>query len=719
VLFDALVFSYVRRNGLRTLLTLLAVAGSVAIILILDIAAATLAASLAAANDTVADDTNLSLVASPGGFDERLLARVRGSAGVLDARPAMRDTIVVRDARGAQERLDVRGRDLLIALPHGIDPRQSFPGPFVRSGSAPSFSALLRDDGIFVSKRFARAFELRSGSALHDATDSHHRLRVAGLLRDVAGVDSNVAFVDIATAQHVFSKAGRLDRIDCVVAPEALDALRERLRASLPASITLREPASVARENAAFIRAVRGDLAAFAALVMLLAAGAIANALAIAVEARRAEIGILRTVGATRRQIFAVFLVEGATLGTLGSLLGLGVGVTIVQHVLPNVLTRVDGVVYEFGQVGHAFVSGVTAATLAALVPARSAARTPPVLAMRTRGLEASFTTTARRLGIGAALCAVASFALPPLASTLAIIAAAVSVVPFALLVLGALSRHWQRSRIALVIALRDLNATARRTYLARHLTLTRAHADHGGDGLCGIVSHDTARARRARVSRRPSSALRRAASTRRSTPTREARGAHPCVSRCRDGHRDGEYLIVVSARVAPTLIRRRIEGEPLAQESTIENTRELRGALVARLQSTVAVAYALAFATFAIAMLGVATTLAALVLERFREIALLRYVGMTSRGVRDMVLCMAALVGVLASTLGIALGLIVAWRLIGTTDAHLLGASIVVRVPYGALGSLVVATVLGALAAGVYPAQRASAIRAVAVEVP
>jgi len=136
-------------------------------------------------------------------------------------------------------------------------------------------------------------------------------------------------------------------------------------------------------------------------------------------------------------------------------------------------------------------------------------------------------------------------------------------------------------------------------------------------------------------------------------------------------------------------------------------------------LQSTVAVAYALAFATFAIAMLGVATTLAALVLERFREIALLRYVGMTSRGVRDMVLCMAALVGVLASTLGIALGLIVAWRLIGTTDAHLLGASLVVRVPYGALGSLVVATVLGALAAGVYPAQRASAIRAVAVEVP
>jgi len=350
----------------------------------------------------------------------------------------------------------------------------------VRSGSAPSFSALLRDDGIFVSKRFARAFELRSGSALHDATDSHHRLRVAGLLRDVAGVDSNVAFVDIATAQHVFSKAGRLDRIDCVVAPEALDALRERLRASLPASITLREPASVARENAAFVRAVRGDLAAFAALVLLLAAGAIANALAIAVEARRAEIGILRTVGATRRQIFAVFLVEGATLGTLGSLLGLGVGVTIVQHVLPNVLTRVDGVVYEFGQVGHAFVSGVTAATLAALVPARNAARTPPVLAMRTRGLEASFTTTARRLGIGAALCAVASFALPPLASTLAIIAAAVSVVPFALIVLGALSRHWQTSRIALVIALRDLNATARRTYLAvislvLALTLTTA----------------------------------------------------------------------------------------------------------------------------------------------------------------------------------------------------------------------------------------------------
>ncbi len=117
------------------------------------------------------------------------------------------------------------------------------------------------------------------------------------------------------------------------------------------------------------------------------------NSFAIAVTQRRAEIGILRALGATRRQIRALFLVESAVLGLVGSTLGLGFGYLLARGTagyvgqmlegISGIAQRVEDVATDPRLMGLALVMGIATSMVAALIPARNAARVDPVQALQ------------------------------------------------------------------------------------------------------------------------------------------------------------------------------------------------------------------------------------------------------------------------------------------------------------------------------------------------
>ena len=118
------------------------------------------------------------------------------------------------------------------------------------------------------------------------------------------------------------------------------------------------------------------------------------NSFAIAVTQRRSEIGILRALGATRRQIRWLFLGESAVTGLIGSLGGLVFGLLIARGIAasigdadratctasPSTPTSSRPVP---GCSALALVIGVATSIVAALIPARKAARVDPVQALQ------------------------------------------------------------------------------------------------------------------------------------------------------------------------------------------------------------------------------------------------------------------------------------------------------------------------------------------------
>jgi len=124
-------------------------------------------------------------------------------------------------------------------------------------------------------------------------------------------------------------------------------------------------------------------LSAFLLLITLIASfvGAIgvANTMFMGVLERTKEIGVLKAVGATRRDIMSIFLIESMIIGLVGGILGLFIAISILQ------------VAGEFGVpfwlryriIGFAVVFAATVGILAGVIPARQAAKLDPVEALR------------------------------------------------------------------------------------------------------------------------------------------------------------------------------------------------------------------------------------------------------------------------------------------------------------------------------------------------
>ena len=124
-------------------------------------------------------------------------------------------------------------------------------------------------------------------------------------------------------------------------------------------------------------------LAGIASVSLVVAGVLIMNVMLVAVSQRTAEIGLLKALGATRRQIIALFLTEALFLATLGGIVGLGVGFAImaVMHVMYPSLSFVS----PAWAVAGALLVAIACGAFFGILPARRAADLDPIAALAGR----------------------------------------------------------------------------------------------------------------------------------------------------------------------------------------------------------------------------------------------------------------------------------------------------------------------------------------------
>jgi putative ABC transport system permease protein len=846
-LFRTLVLGHIRLNRLRSMVTLFAVGLGVAIALAVDLANATAVASFSRSVNLVANHVNLQVLGIGRGFDERTLPRVQDIDGVRYASPAIEDALVTGAQAGkplSGEVLHVLGVDLLRPLPQDEARRIATPGAFDMTQSDPY--ALIAGRGAIVSQRVAQRYRLHVGGTLEGlAGDRPVRLHVVAILPGaLAGIDSSVVFVDIATAQEIFGKVGSLDRIDLIVDSNRIPAIQRAVQAVLPPGARAIEPKVRTREIQRMLRSFTLNLAALSYVALLVGMYLIYNTVAISVVQRRPEIGTLRALGATRRQIFLTFLAEGVLFGACGALLGLVLGGILAQFSVGAVAqtvdtlyvgTHADRVDYAPLVLLKAFVIGVALATLSALAPALEAAATLPAITMRAAGYE----SRGNRPGAGLAAAGLVAFVLAAIAarlpavdslplfgyaSGLLVVAGASLCMPLTVVGAAALARAFAaRLSPAARLAAANLGSAPRRAAVAvaalmvaigmmvsvailigsfrttvvawadetlkadlfvRPLGLQDASTDsrfspHIADeiaALPGVAAIDTFRAItipfRGSLTTLAATNLRSVAarnnlrflghadaselartlpnSTRIlvSEPFATRFGVAPgdtirldtpsgptnfhVAALYNDYSSDGGVILLDTTTFAHLFhddslnsiaiyatpgtdlqdLRSRIIRRALPLRIDVQTTRELREFVISIFNRTFAITYALYIISIAIAVLGIVSTLFALVLERRREIGLLRYLGLRAAQVRTMVLYEAAYIGILGGTTGIAVGIILALLLIFVINRQAFGWLIELHMPYEFLATSFFLVIIAALLAGLYPAKIAAQLR-------
>jgi putative ABC transport system permease protein len=845
-LAEALVFGPLRASPLRALVTLVAVALGVAIGLAIDLANATAVASFASSVNVVSSRVNLQVLGIGNGFDERTILRVQAVPGVSYAGPTIEDTLTVGARAGdpfSGVALRVLGVDLLRPLPGREQDAGHAPGE--PGGQNADLWTLVNGRGAFVSARLAQRYGWHVDKPFRAlAGDREVTLRVAGIIPPgTVGIDSSVVFVDIATAQELFGKVGLLDRIDIVADPARLAAAERAVAAVIPPGARAIRPTVRTDEIARMLQSFRLNLEALAYVALLVGMYLIYNTVAISVVQRRPEIGTVRALGATRGAVFRTFVGEGALIGAVGSLLGLGIGallatlsVAAVSRTVDTlyVASHADAVVFGVLPFVKAFVLGVAASILAAAFPALDAASTPPAITMRAEGFERRRPRFASRAAAAGLVCFALAWAcsrLPALdgvpifgyAAGLLIIVGGSLCAPLAVGWLADAGTSVAARRPTLALAAANLGGAPLRTAVAvaslmiaigmmvavavlvssfRTTVVAWANETLKADlfvrplglgdastaarfspdvarriaALKGVGSVETLRVVdlpfRGRLTTLGATDLGRLAArgSLRLLGGVDGRALAPSLSGSRRmlvsepfatkfGVGAGDTLVVptpagptaftvaavyndyssdagVALIDAPTFrrlfrddsvnsiavyaargsdpdrLRAAVVRATAPLKVDVESNRELRTLVVEIFDRTFAITYALDVIAITIAVLGVVSTLFALVLERRREFGLLRYLGVTTAGVRAAVLTEAAGIGVLGAVLGIGVGMLLALLLIFVINRQAFGWLIELHVPWTFLVETAALVVVAAVLAGIYPAGVAARIR-------
>jgi putative ABC transport system permease protein len=217
-------------------------------------------------------------------------------------------------------------------------------------------------------------------------------MRVVGVLgqRGVQlGVDmDDVVIIPVATAMRLFNRRSLFRILIEVRAHSDLDAARDKVLRTLTErhgeeDVTIITQDSVVSTLSAILDTLTLALAGIASVSLSVAGIGIMNVMLVSVSERTREVGLLKAVGAGRRQIVAVFLAEAALLSTVGGVFGLTIGWAAVR-ILVGIYPDLPASPPAWAVIAALSVSLVVGITFGVL-PARRAAGLDPIAALARR----------------------------------------------------------------------------------------------------------------------------------------------------------------------------------------------------------------------------------------------------------------------------------------------------------------------------------------------
>jgi lipoprotein-releasing system permease protein len=267
--------------------------------------------------------------------------------------------------------------------------------------------------GLAIGRRLADTLSVRSGDNITlvapkgavtpmGTTPRIKTYKVAAVFEiGMSEYDSAIVFMPLPEAQLYFNRAGDVTAIEVYTTnPDRIDNFRKLVTEAAGRSIFMID---WRQRNATFFNALqveRNVMFLILTLIILVAALNIISMLHMLVNAKRKDIAILRTMGATQGAVMRVFVITGASIGIVGTIAGFLLGLVICLNVesirqflswltatelfSPELyfLSRLPAQM-DAGETTAVVIMALTLSLLATLYPSWRAARLDPVEALR------------------------------------------------------------------------------------------------------------------------------------------------------------------------------------------------------------------------------------------------------------------------------------------------------------------------------------------------
>ena len=411
----ALVLRPIVRESLRTLLTVCGIAVGVAVVVAIALANQSALRAFRESVDAVSGRANYEIASE--GLDETLLLKLqpfwqRGLrfAPVIDIDGIVQPQQIPIRILAVDLLSDIHFRDYRYAQIQAV------------------YINLFKDDSIILPATFARDHGLRLGSPIEPNVLGHDTTMIVRGILEARGpataFNGSIGIADIATAQKRFGMLGRLTRIDLLVPDEKLV---DEIKRMIPADARIERPSRRNERVEKMLRAFRVNLFALAGVALLVGMFLVYNAVLISILRRRKDVGVLKTLGASPRQVFVAFVVEGLLFGAIGSAAGIALG-NVLAFAILRTISRTVNELYVVSQpeaialtptiIAVGALVGMLLSLVSAIQPSLEAARVQPNLLIQSGLQQRVQRFRRRRFVIAAAVCFAAGSAitlLPPI----------------------------------------------------------------------------------------------------------------------------------------------------------------------------------------------------------------------------------------------------------------------------------------------------------------
>jgi lipoprotein-releasing system permease protein len=280
-----------------------------------------------------------------------------------------------------------RGQSIVAVTVTGVRPEQLSDIAAISSAIIEGVPELNLDSAV-IGEGLARALSVSVGQNLtvHSDRGRLRSVRVQGIYSlGVRSLDEEIIFMNFKSARALLDLEHGISRIDVKLKDlNAAPAIAKEFIGSTGLKVT-----SWPEVNELLFRSLEGNtstgsLVKFFSMVTIVIG--VASALLLASLRRRSEIGIMRSMGASKRFITSVFVIQGAMVGIMGSLLGT-VSAYGFSTVLADLSRRADGTpILPIDPSQGAYLSGILLATsvsvIASILPALRAAAIDPLEAI-------------------------------------------------------------------------------------------------------------------------------------------------------------------------------------------------------------------------------------------------------------------------------------------------------------------------------------------------